>query len=183
MTTFVALLRGINVGKAKRLPMETLRNLLAGLGYENVRTLLNSGNAVFDAPGGAASADANAVATAIATAIAEQLSIEVPVVVKSARQLGTLVAENPFTDRALDHARLLVAFTRDGRSLAGLRELESLVAPTELFTVTRHCAYLYCAAGILESKAGNALLGAAGKHATTRNWATTLKLHAMAGGA
>ena len=52
MPTFVALLRGVNVGKAKRVPMAELRALLSGLGYTGVATLLNSGNAVFHAPRG-----------------------------------------------------------------------------------------------------------------------------------
>ena len=50
MPTFVALLRGVNVGKAKRVPVTELRALLSGLGYTGVTTLLNSGNAVFRAP-------------------------------------------------------------------------------------------------------------------------------------
>ena len=54
MTTFVALLRGVNVGKAKRVPMAEFRKLLAALGYTGVATLLNSGNAVFRATSGAA---------------------------------------------------------------------------------------------------------------------------------
>jgi uncharacterized protein (DUF1697 family) len=51
MPTYVALLRGVNVGKAKRVPMAELRQLLGGLGYTNVSTLLNSGNAVFRTAG------------------------------------------------------------------------------------------------------------------------------------
>ena len=52
MTTFVALLRGVNVGKSKRVPMAEFRMLLSGLGYTDVVTLLNSGNAVFRARSG-----------------------------------------------------------------------------------------------------------------------------------
>ncbi len=51
--------------------------------------------------------------------------------------------------------------------------------PPEQFAVGKNAAYLLCAAGILESKAGEALLGKAGKSATTRNWATVLKLRAL----
>ena len=54
MTGYVALLRGINVGKAKRIAMADLRALLEGLGYTHVKTVLNSGNAVFDATGAVA---------------------------------------------------------------------------------------------------------------------------------
>ena len=61
--------------------------------------------------------------------------------------------------------------------------LEALVAPPEGFAVGKHAAYLHCASGILESKAAEALLGKAGRAATTRNWATTLKIHAIVGDA
>lgn len=177
MPTFVALLRGVNVGKAKRVPMEALRNLLADLGYAEIKTLLNSGNAVFRASG----ASGPQHAKAIAGAISEHRAVEVPVIVKSVKQLAAIVDENPFATCAVDHSRLLVAFTQDERSLTGLRSIEALVAPPDSFVVGKHAAYLHCANGILESKAGAALLGKTGKAATTRNWATTLKLHALAG--
>jgi uncharacterized protein (DUF1697 family) len=178
MPTFIALLRGVNVGKAKRVPMEALRSLLVDLGYAGPRTLLNSGNAVFRAPGTSAPAHARAIARAISNG----LRVEVPVVVKSARQLAAIIDENPFARAATDHSRLLVAFTPDEHSLAALASIEALVAPPEEFVVGDHAAYLHCPAGILQSKAGEALLGKLGKVATTRNWATTLKLHALATG-
>jgi hypothetical protein len=61
-----------------------------------------------------------------------------------------------------------------------LSSIEPLVRAPEKFVIGKNAAYLYCAAGILESKAGEALLGRAGSVATTRNWATTLKLNALA---
>ena len=67
MTTYVALLRGINVGKAKRIAMADLRALLEGLGYTDVATLLNSGNVVFKVGGGAAKRLAADISAAIAT--------------------------------------------------------------------------------------------------------------------
>ena len=113
-------------------------------------------------------------------AISESLSVEVPVIVKSAKQLAAIIDENPFAGVAADHSQLLVAFTQDEHSLSALRSVEALVAPPESFMVGKHAAYLHCAAGILGSKAAEALLGKLGKAATTRNWATTLKLHALA---
>ena len=92
MTTFIALLRGVNVGKAKRVPMVEFRSLLSALGHTNVVTLLNSGNAVFRARSGTPRAHA----ARIAAAIAQKLKVEVPVIVKSARELAAIVAENPF---------------------------------------------------------------------------------------
>jgi uncharacterized protein (DUF1697 family) len=177
MNTFVALLRGVNVGKAKRVPMADLRALLGELGYTNVATLLNSGNAVFRAKNGTPAKHA----AAIVTAIAAKLQVEVPVVVKSAKELSAIAAENELAARAQNHSHLLVVFVQDSKALAGLAVIEQLVVPPERFLVGKGAAYLHCASGILESKAGEALLGKVGKTATTRNWATVLKLQALAG--
>ena len=179
MPTFVALLRGVNVGRAKRVPMAEFRSLLSGLGYTGVETALNSGNAVFRARTGTPARHA----ATIAAALSSQLGVDVPVVVKSAKELAAIVAENPIAVRADDHSRFLVAFVQDGQALAALAAIQSLVVPPEQFAAGRHAAYLLCASGILESKAGEALLGKAGGAATARNWATTLKLHALASAA
>lgn len=178
MPAFVALLRGVNVGKANRVPMADLRAVLGELGYTGVATLLNSGNAVFQSTGGAPARHA----AEIAGAIASRLKVQVPVIVKSARELSAIVAGNSLADAARDHSRLLVAFVQDPEALSGLAAIERLVVPPEKFVVGKAAAYLDCPNGILESKAGSALLGKAGKAATTRNWATVLKLQALAAG-
>lgn len=176
MPRFIALLRGVNVGKAKRVPMAELRALLLGLGCTEVSTLLNSGNAVFSAAGTSGATHA----ARIAAAIAGQLGVEVPVIVKSARELAAVVGENTIDGPAVDPSRLLVALAPNAEALAGLAALAPLVRPPERFVIGCHAAYLYCAHGILESKAGEALLGKLGKSVTTRNWATMQKLHALA---
>lgn len=175
MPKFIALLRGVNVGKAKRVPMADLRTLLGDLGYTRVATLLNSGNAVFEAKKGTSAKHA----ADIATAIASKLKVEVPVIVKSAKELSAIVADNTLAKVASDHSRLLVAFVQDPKALAGMAAIQELVVPPEKFKLGKGAAYLHCASGILESKAGKALLGKQGKAATTRNWATVLKLHAL----
>jgi uncharacterized protein (DUF1697 family) len=175
MTTYIALLRGINVGKAKRIAMADLRALLEGLGHTDVATLLNSGNVVFRSD----KKTSAKIATEIAAAIAAQLKIDVPVIVKSAKDLAAIMAENPFADTATDPSRLLVAFTPDAATLANLNAIAPHVVAPEQFLVGTHAAYLHCASGILESKAAEAMLGKAGKAATTRNWGTVQKLQAL----
>lgn len=177
MPRFVVLLRGVNVGKAQRVPMAGFRGLLSGLGYTDIVTLLNSGNAVFRATNAAPARHA----ADIAAALAAELGVDVQVLVKSAKELAAIVAENPIAVGAADRSRFLVAFTPDARALAGLAAVRPFIVPPERFAIGRNAAYLLCANGILQSKAGKALLGKAGSHATTRNWATTLKLHALAG--
>ena len=180
MPTFIALLRGINVGTAKRLPMADLRALLTGLGYDGVTTLLNSGNAVFRAAQGTPQQHA----AAISAAIAGQLGLQVPVIVKTAEELSAIVHDNPFDAATLDPSQLLVALVQEPSALAGLNTLATLVVLPEQCQVGRHAAYLHCANGISESKAAQSLLGKSGKAGnaavTTRNWATVLKLQALA---
>ena len=86
----VALLRGINVGKAKRVAMAQLRALCESLGYGHVQTLLNSGNIVFSA----ARADPRAAAR-IEKEIAARLGVESRVLVITAGELDAIMAENP----------------------------------------------------------------------------------------
>src|SRR5687767_6315984 len=176
MTTYVALLRGVNVGTARRVPMAEFRKLLVALGCTDVVTLLNSGNAVFRARGGTPAR----FASEIAGAIARKLKLEVPVIVKSAKELAAIVAGNPVKVNAAEHSRFLVAFTQEPVALGELEAIEPLVKPPEQFAIGKHAAYLYCGDGILKSKAGEALLGKRGRRATTRNYATTLKLLALA---
>jgi uncharacterized protein (DUF1697 family) len=178
MPEFVALLRGINVGKAKRIPMGDLRALFADLGYSDIATLLNSGNVVFQTAGGVATKHAKEIATAIAA----HFEVDVPVIVKSAKELSAIVAENPIKAETSEHSRLLVAFTQNAKGLSDLKAIESLVVPPECFKVGKSAAYLYCARGILASQAAVALLGKtakAGNAATSRNWATVLKLETL----
>ena len=176
MATYVALLRGVNVGKAKRVPMAEFRKLLGGLGFSDVVTLLNSGNAVFRAKGVSPAKHA----AVIATAISRKLKFEVPVIVKSTKERDAIVTGNPFEVDTGEHSRFLVAFTQDAKALASLAAIEPFVRAPERFAIGGHAAYLHCAEGILKSKAAEALLGRTGRNATTRNLATTLKLQAIA---
>lgn len=175
MPGFVALLRGVNVGKAKRVPMAELRALFSRLGYKDVSTLLNSGNVIFRAGKSPSVRYAGEIASAISTG----MSLDVPVIVKSAAEFAVVTNENPFAVAAEDHSRLLVAFTQEPGDLEGLAPLAALAAPPEEFTIRKNAAFLYCPRGVLKSRVGEALLGKAGRMVTTRNWATTLKLQTL----
>ena len=171
----VVLLRGVNVGKAKRVPMAEFRGLLGGLGFTDARTLLNSGNAVCEAPAGATSTQARRVHDALLA----RLAVDVAVVVKTGAEVAAIVRANPYASQVTDPSRLLVAFAPDAQSLASLAPVAALTATPDAFVVGTHAAYLWCPGGILLSKAGEALLGKAGRQVTTRNWATVLKLVAL----
>jgi uncharacterized protein (DUF1697 family) len=175
MPRYAALLRGVNVGKGNRVPMAELRALLEALGCTRVRTLLNSGNAVFASPG----RSAPTLATRIRAALAERVGVDVPVMVKSADEVAAIFAGNSLAAVATDPSRLLVAFAASAPDLAGLAAIRPLVRAPERFVIGPHAAYLWCPHGSLESKAGAALLGKPGRAVTTRNWATVGKLLAL----
>lgn len=177
MAQFVLLLRGVNVGKGNRVPMAELRDLLEAQGFTAVRTLLNSGNALFGATRGSAAAHAKAVRAALE----DRLGVSVEVVVKSASDFTAIVAGNTLDAPPEAHSRLLVAFAQDRAAIQGLRSLVPLVRPSERLLLGSHAAYLLCPGGLLESKAATALLGKAGRAVTTRNWATVLKLRDLLG--
>jgi uncharacterized protein (DUF1697 family) len=168
-------MRGVNVGKAKRVPMAQLRVLLAELGYRDVQTLLNSGNAVFESPARSTTAHASR----IRAAIAKSLQVDVPVIVKSSKEIAAIQAENRLASVATDPSRLLAAFTADAGDLRALASIVPLISPPEGFHLGKHAAYLWCPNGILQSRAAEALLGKLGRAATTRNWATVAKISAL----
>ncbi|MDR7271464.1 uncharacterized protein (DUF1697 family) [Pelomonas saccharophila] len=167
---YVALWRGINVGKAKRLAMADLKVVLAELGATDVQTLLNSGNAVFDSK-------KKLSADKIRAAVLEQLGVDAAVILKTAAEWAAIAAGHGI-DGADDPSRLLVAVTTDAAALQAASSVT--VQGDERLIVTEHAAYLWCAHGILESKAGVALLKKLGDGGTTRNWATVEKLNAVA---
>lgn len=176
MPRYVVLLRGVNVGKAKRVPMAAFRQLLEAQGFTAVHTVLNSGNAV----GAHSGRSADSLATRVHAAVQEALGLDVPVLVKSAAEFNAAVAENPLA--ALPEAQqpqLLLAFAQSSAALQPLQAVAPLVQPPETLHIGRHAAYLHCAAGILQSQAALALLGKVGRGVTTRNWATVLKIQAV----
>ena len=175
MKRYIALLRGINVGKAKRIAMADLRALMEGLGFVGVRTLLNSGNAVFDARAGTAAAHSKR----LRSAILEKTGVDSEVVVKTAADLAAAIAEHPLRRHADDDARMLVMFTQEASSLALLKPLEEGDWAPEAFAVGQHAAWLWCANGIIESRIQKAVTKALRECCTARNWATVEKLQAM----
>ncbi len=177
MTTCIALLRGVNVGRAKRIAMADLRELVESLGHRNVRTLLNSGNVVFDARG----SSAGKLGQSIETAIQARFGFAVRVAIVTATELSAIVRTNPLPHGAGDPARYLVAVAASEATLARAKGLlEERWAP-EAIAVDKRAAYLWCAHGLIESKVLKAFERATESEATTRNWTTILKLQAAAG--
>ena len=177
LVRYVALFRGINVGKAKRIAMADLRALLTKLGYTDVQTLLNSGNAVFTGD----AAPATHHADRIRQAVLKKTGVDAMVIVKSAKDMTGIIAGNELVSEADDHSRLLVALCAEAKSLAAVKKLAGEPWGNEKLHIGKHAAYLWCADGILESKAIGPLLKGLKGAGTTRNWATLNKIHALMG--
>jgi len=175
VTRYVALLRGINVGKAKRIAMADLRALLDALGYADVTTILNSGNAVFDAKG----ATAERIARRIETELPRRLALSAPVIVKERDAVLTTIVENPLAKVADDPSRYIVAFTQDPSILAELKPVTKQRWSPEAFAIGKHAAFLWCTNGILDSKLSAAVGAVLGDRCTARNWATLGKIAAL----
>ena len=174
--THIALLRGINVGSAKRVAMADLRALVANLGYADPRTLLNSGNAVFQVP---RSVRGNHAAR-IETAIAARLGIACRVTVLTTAQLGRIVNENPLLPVASNPSRLLAAILADPADRAKLLPLKDEAWGAEALGIGSRAAYLWCPEGILRSRLAERIGRLLGDGVTSRNWTTLTKLYAMA---
>lgn len=175
MKKHIALIRGINVGKAKRVAMADLRVLMEELGYLDARTLLNSGNIVFSIPPRLKGDHANR----IQQGMADKLGVSARVLVISSEVLAAVVAENPL-EPVSDPSRYLISFVYDAADLAKLAPLLAKSWAPELLATGSHAAYLWCARGILESKLPEAVGRVLGDGMTARNWGTVNKLHAMA---
>ena len=173
---FVALLRGINVGRAKRVSMLELRAAVEDLGFADVRTLLNSGNVVFTGERGST----DGIAGAVEEAVAQRTGVRARVTVLTAKELDAIVESNPLERHSTDPSRLLVAFLRrPALAQSALAALAERSWEPELLAVTPRAAYLWCPQGIsggeLAAEVGKML----GQDVTMRNWATVAKLHAM----
>jgi len=171
-TTYVALLRGINVGKAKRVAMADLRAVIESLGYTDARTLLNSGNALFASkkplPGRAAEE--------LRAALAKKTGVSSRFTLRSAAELDAVVQKNPLLEVATDHTRLFAAFVIDPDDMARVQPLAKQQWKPEALAVGPGVVYIWCPNGLLESKAQEAVGKLLGDGVTVRNWATVMKL-------
>jgi uncharacterized protein (DUF1697 family) len=174
--TLIALIRGINVGHANRVSMADLRGLISDLGYSGARTLLNSGNAVFNASSGTRPGEA---AASIEEALAARLNVRARVVCVDGPALARAVARNPLADHAEDPARLLVAFLSHKADRELLGEVAAQDWTPEAIALGERVAYLWCPGGVAQSPLSRAVGQALRDGVTARNWSTVLKLQAL----
>lgn len=176
--TFVALLRGINVGGRKTVPMAELRSALAGIGLEGVATYIQSGNVVFRAP----SRDAKSLAGTIESSIDETFGVSARVVLRTRDELAAVTEGSPFVERGADPAKLHVVFLERRPDASAVAELDPGRSPPDELEPRGREIYLHLPNGMGRTKLSvdyfERRLGVA---ATARNWKTVLKLVELAG--
>jgi uncharacterized protein (DUF1697 family) len=173
MPVMIALLRGVNVG-GNILKMDRLRELCAALGAKNARTYVQSGNIVFEAAGSPSSWEAK-----LEKKLAGESRLPVSVMVRSAAEISTVLAGNPFMkEKTIDTARLAVTFLQQVPAKPVLAALAALKIGSERYHHAGKEIYLHCPDGF-----GNAKLYLLDKvlkqKTTTRNWNTVTKLCEM----
>jgi uncharacterized protein (DUF1697 family) len=178
MTTYIALLRAVNLGPHNRVGMSDLRELLTDLGLKGAQTLLQSGNAVFQSDGGTTSQ----LERLIQEALAGQFHVETDVMVRSHKEWKGIIASNPFPKEAkLDPGHLLVLPLKESPARGAAAALQDAISGREVVRVAGRCAYIVYPDGVGRSKLTSTLIEKKlGTRGTGRNWNTVLKLDALA---
>ena len=176
---YVALLRGINVGRNKRVGMPALRQALADAGYEQVSTLLVSGNVVLGPPGGR-DAGPDAVVADVERVVRETFGHDVRVVVRTAEELADVVSACPRPEPE-NGSRFMVAFLADEPAPGALPAPDPATLEDDEWWSRGREVYMWCPKGVMDSPAMAHLERLdLGVPVTVRNWNTVVKLAALA---
>jgi uncharacterized protein (DUF1697 family) len=170
----IALLRGVNLAGKRKVAMADLCAVLEGMGYEDVRSLLQSGNVVFRCT----SKSTAHLERKLEQAIETELGLKTDVHVRTATEWESVVAHNPFVAEARsDPSHLLVLFMKDAPAARAVAALEGAIVGRERVGVGGRQAYLVYPDGVGRSKLTTALLDKhLGGRGTARNWNTVVKM-------
>jgi uncharacterized protein (DUF1697 family) len=174
LTTYVAMLRGINVSGKNLIKMESLRQLFETLGFSDIQTYVQSGNVVFKA----AHDDETRLSETISRQIEADFSFKVPVMIRTGNEIHSIIKANPFLkDSSVDVSKLHVTFLSTRPSKVGLEKLDALPLTNDKFHVQGREIYLYCPDGYGTTKlSNNAFEKCLSVSATSRNWKTVCAL-------
>ncbi|MEH7073027.1 DUF1697 domain-containing protein [Neobacillus drentensis] len=174
MTIYIALLRGINVGKNNRIKMADLKSLLETMGLEKVKTYIQSGNVLFEGPD-----DSAQLSKQLEDKISETFGFPVPVMLRTAEEYEQIVRNCPYSMETLKEGESIqLAFLADEPSQEKIENLRSFKSEPDECFINGKEVYFYLRQSILDSKLV-AQLPKLGIPATVRNWKTVMKLSAM----
>lgn len=174
MTTYISILRGINVSGQKLIKMDALRRSYENMGFQQVTTYVQSGNVIFTAN----ETDVNTLEQKISQQIEKDFGYKVPVIVLTFNKLKQIIGNNPFLkDLNKDQAYLYVTFLSSKPDHYDKKIIEDKKQQEEEIRFSDNAVYLYCPNGYGRTKLNNNFLEAKLKvGATTRNWKTTMEL-------
>jgi uncharacterized protein (DUF1697 family) len=178
VTTYVALLRAVNLAGHNKVPMQALRRMCERLGLAGVVTLLNSGNVVFRS----GSASATALAGRLERETLKQIGVETAYLLRTAAEWASLVEHNPFpAEAARDPGHLLAVLMREPPPRGAVEALRAAIVGRERVELRGRDAYFVYPDGVGRSKLTPGLIEKhLGGPATARNWNTVQKLLALA---
>ena len=177
--TYIALLRGINVGGNKMIAMADLRSILTTMGLTDVVTVLQSGNVVFRAAGRTLSSTLEA---RLEAALEKRLGLSVDFHVRSADEWKAILAANPFRAEAeKDPGHLLVSCFKIPLDRARVQALQAAIVGRERLHADGRHLYMTFPDGMGNSKAARLVDKTLAARGTARNWNTMLKLSALLG--
>ena len=174
MPIIISLLRGINVGGNKKIKMADLRDLYTSLGFQNTKTVLQSGNAVFETD----LTDMAVIKQTISDAIQTTFGFDVQIILRTPNQLEAIVANHPFTDEQLnDPAKISIVYLDSIPDDEALDDLRDSNTGREEINSKGQQLYLFYPDGKGSSKLDNGRIERKLKvKATARNWNTTQKI-------
>ena len=173
MTTFVALLKGINVGGHHKIPMAELRQLLTKEGFRNVQTYIQSGNVIFQA-----SDKIEGIEDKIQKSIHAHFGFEVSVIVKTHEELEAIFEACPFSNEKKEKSYFIMFSRIPDNEL--VEEVSKITFENETFVIKNDCLYFYNSAGYGQAKFNmNSFERKLNVTATARNYNTMVKLLAM----
>ena len=175
MTTFIVLLRGINVGGHNKMPMQDLRDMLAVLGCEDVKTYIQSGNVVLRS-----SLDRTRLSTGIEAAIAKRFGFTAAVLLMNINDFQKVLSQNPFAEAAAEPKSLHISFLSEVPTAPDLASLKALKSPSEQFELRAKAFYLHAPDGIGRSKLAARVEACLGVSTTSRNGRTASKIAELA---
>ncbi len=178
MITYIAILRGINVGGNRIIKMDALTKLFSNLGFSNIKTYIQSGNVVFKYT----KKNNQLTEKLIANAIKNTFNFDVPVIVFSLDELNTIIKNNPFVlDKTKDVAYLHLTFLAQQPNETNFIKIKDLNFNEDEFTLIDKTIYIYCPNGYGNTKLTNTFFETKLKvSATTRNFKTTHQLQTIA---
>lgn len=177
MNKRIAILRGINVGGKRKILMTDLKSMFENMKFSNVNTYIQSGNVFFEVKKDIGNSE---VAKKIEEAIEDKFGFDVPVIVKTPKEIEKAINRNPFYKDGVDIVHLHLTFINEEPTKENQEKTESYNCEPDKFEIKERDVFIYCEGKYHQSKLTNNFFEKKLKvKATTRNWKTVLKLYEL----